>query len=148
MLVLKKKFFVDDANVGRDDPVQLHLVYVQCRDAIVDGDHPVSDKEAVEFCALQCQIDFGNHNPALHQAGWLKMEQTLPPSNRKAGMEKQVVEEYKKLVGMTEINAKYRYVQACRALKTYGVTFFNCEVEPDLTPSCPTPTTPRRRHPS
>lgn len=25
---------------------------------------------------------------------------------------------------MTELNAKYRYMQLCRSLKTYGVTFF------------------------
>jgi talin len=28
---------------------------------------------------------------------------------------------------MTEINAKYRYVQLCRSLKTYGITFFHCK---------------------
>lgn len=40
LVVLKKKFFVEDANISRDDPVQLHLVYVQSRDAIVSGTHP------------------------------------------------------------------------------------------------------------
>ncbi len=33
-LVLKKRYFVNDANVDRDDPVQLHLVYIQSRDGI------------------------------------------------------------------------------------------------------------------
>jgi talin len=28
-VLLKKKYFVSDANVDRDDPVQLHLVYIQ-----------------------------------------------------------------------------------------------------------------------
>lgn len=40
VVVFKKKFFVDDGNISRDDPVQLHLVYVQSRDAIVSGAHP------------------------------------------------------------------------------------------------------------
>jgi talin len=40
LVVLKKKFFVEDANISRDDPVQLHLVYVQSRDAITSGAHP------------------------------------------------------------------------------------------------------------
>lgn len=31
MVLLQKKYFVDDANISRDDPVQLHLVYVQVR---------------------------------------------------------------------------------------------------------------------
>lgn len=29
VLLLKKKYFVNDANVDRDDPVALHLIYVQ-----------------------------------------------------------------------------------------------------------------------
>jgi len=29
---------------------------------------------------------------------------------------------------MTELNAKFRYVQLCRSLKTYGVTFFLVKV--------------------
>mgnify|MGYP001591024044 FL=1 len=33
-----------------------------------------------------------------------------------------------KLQGMSELNAKYRYVQLCRSLKTYGVTFFEVRV--------------------
>lgn len=124
-LLLKKRFFVDDANVGRDDPVQLHLVYVQSRDAIIDGTHPCTVDESVQFSALQCQVDFGNHNPALHKPGFLKVEDFLSPSARKVkGIEKKIVAEYRKLVGMSEINAKYRYVQLCRSLKTYGITFF------------------------
>lgn len=31
MLSLEKKFFVNDANVDRDDPAQLHLLYTQVR---------------------------------------------------------------------------------------------------------------------
>jgi hypothetical protein len=30
--ILKKKFFMSDATVSTDDPVQLHLVYCQVRD--------------------------------------------------------------------------------------------------------------------
>jgi talin len=40
LVLFKKKFFVEDANISREDPVQLHLVYVQSRDAIVSGAHP------------------------------------------------------------------------------------------------------------
>lgn len=29
ILVLKKKFFFNDANIDRNDPVQLHLLFVQ-----------------------------------------------------------------------------------------------------------------------
>jgi talin len=33
-LLLKKKFFVTDQSVDRGDPIQLHLVFIQCRDMI------------------------------------------------------------------------------------------------------------------
>ena len=31
LLLLKKKFFFNDANINRDDPVGLHLLFVQVR---------------------------------------------------------------------------------------------------------------------
>jgi hypothetical protein len=41
VLKFKKRFFVDDLNVDKSDPVNLHLVYLQSRDAIVKGEYPV-----------------------------------------------------------------------------------------------------------
>eukprot|EP01132_Coremiostelium_polycephalum_P006635 gene6635-8208_t len=125
IVLLKKKFFVDDFNVNRDDPIQLHLVYVQSRDAIISGSHPCSYDEAVQFAALQCQIQLGNHNPATHKPGYLKNKEYLPPSfHKKKDAEKDIYKEFRKLTGMSESNSKYRYVQLCRSLKTYGITFF------------------------
>ncbi|GAM22112.1 hypothetical protein SAMD00019534_052870 [Acytostelium subglobosum LB1] len=125
VVLLKKKFFVDDFNVNRDDPIQLHLVYVQSRDAIVSGSHPCTYDEAIQFAALQCQISLGNHNTNLHKAGYLKIKEYMPPSyHKKKDAEKDIYKEFRKLVGMTESNSKFRYVQLCRSLKTYGITFF------------------------
>jgi len=125
-VVLKKKFFVDDANISRDDPVQLHLVYVQSRDAIVSGSHPCTYDESIQFAALQCQVQLGNHNPAIHKPGYLRVKEYLPPSAAKnKSSEKDIYNEFRKLVGTSDINAKYRYVQLCRSLKTYGLTIFH-----------------------
>lgn len=58
-----------------------------------------------------------------------KKAEYLPPSAQKnKNVEKDIINEYRKLVGMTEVNAKYRYVQLCRSLKTYGITFFKTKV--------------------
>ena len=65
---LKKKFYVFDANLDRNDPVELHLVYCQCRDEIVGGIHPCSKDEAIQFCALQCQILEGDYIPSKHKS--------------------------------------------------------------------------------
>ena len=50
----------------------------------------------------------------------------LPPQyqDKKSQVEPLLIAEYKKLTGMTEINAKFRYVSDVRKLKTYGITTF------------------------
>ena len=125
VLVLRKKFFFTDQNVDRNDPIQLHLLYVQSRDAIIEGVHPVNKEEATQFAALQCQIQYGNHNEAKHKGGFLNLSEFLPKEYVKAkAIEKSIFQEHRKLHSLTELNAKFRYIQLCRSLKTYGVTFF------------------------
>lgn len=79
----KKRFFYD---TNTDDPVQLHLLYCQLRDDIVAGikiilisitkvalgKHPVSGDEAVQFAALQAQIQVGDCKLDIHKPGFLK----------------------------------------------------------------------------
>jgi talin len=72
VLLLKKKFFFSDQNIDRNDPIQLNLVYVQSRDAIITGKHPCTFEEACQLAALQCQVQFGNHEPDKHKPGFIK----------------------------------------------------------------------------
>ena len=72
VLLLKRKFFYSDANIDSRDPVQLNLLYEQARVAIVDSTHPVRLEDAVEFAALQVQIQFGDHREANHRPGMLE----------------------------------------------------------------------------
>lgn len=51
------------------DPVQLNLLYEQTREAILDGTHPVRQEDAIEFAALQIQIQFGDHRETCHKLG-------------------------------------------------------------------------------
>lgn len=44
-VLLKRKFFFSDQNIDSRDPVQLNLLYVQARDAILDGTHPVTQEK-------------------------------------------------------------------------------------------------------
>ena len=74
ILLLKKKFFFSDQNIDRNDPVQLNLVYVQSRDAIVSGHHPSTSDEAVQLAALQVQVQHGNHEPDKHKPGFLSYD--------------------------------------------------------------------------
>jgi talin len=64
VLLVEKKFFVTDATLSTEDPLTLHLVYIQCRDSILAGKHPMTEDEALSYGALQCQILYGNFDPS------------------------------------------------------------------------------------
>ena len=44
------------------------------------------------------------------------------------GIEKKIFAEHRKWAGYSERDAKVKYTQQCRALKTYGITFFLVKV--------------------
>uniref|UniRef100_A0A7N6B6Z0 Talin 1 n=1 Tax=Anabas testudineus TaxID=64144 RepID=A0A7N6B6Z0_ANATE len=124
MLLLRRKFFYSDQNVDSRDPVQLNLLYVQARDDILNGSHPVSFDMACEFAGYQCQIQFGDHNESKHKPGFLDLKEFLPKEYIKNKGEKKIFQAHKNCQNMTEIEAKVSYVKQARSLKTYGVSFF------------------------
>uniref|UniRef100_A0A8C5CLV6 Talin 1 n=1 Tax=Gadus morhua TaxID=8049 RepID=A0A8C5CLV6_GADMO len=124
MLLLRRKFFYSDQNVDSRDPVQLNLLYVQARDDILNGSHPVSFEKACEFAGFQCQIQFGDHNEIKHKPGFLDLKEFLPKEYIKQKGEKRIFQAHKNSQNMTEIEAKVSYVKLARSLKTYGVSFF------------------------
>uniref|UniRef100_A0A8C7YSS8 Talin 1 n=1 Tax=Oryzias sinensis TaxID=183150 RepID=A0A8C7YSS8_9TELE len=124
MLLLRRKFFYSDQNVDSRDPVQLNLLYVQARDDILNGSHPVSFDKACEFAGYQCQIQFGDHNESKHKSGFLDLKEFLPKEYIKNKGEKKIFQAHKNCQNMTEIEAKVSYVKLARSLKTYGVSFF------------------------
>ncbi|XP_073475221.1 talin-2 isoform X2 [Aquarana catesbeiana] len=124
-LLLRRKFFYSDQNVDSRDPVQLNLLYVQARDDILNGSHPVSFDKACEFGGIQTQIQFGPHIEAKHKLGFLDLKEFLPKEYiKQRGAEKKIFQEHKNCGEMTEIEAKVKYVKLARSLRTYGVSFF------------------------
>ncbi|XP_030649998.1 talin-2 isoform X2 [Chanos chanos] len=125
MLLLRRKFFYSDQNVDSRDPVQLNLLYVQARDDILNGSHPVSFDKACEFAGIQAQIQFGPHVEHKHKPGFLDLKEFLPKEYiKQRGSEKRIFQEHKSCGEMTEIEAKVKYVKLARSLRTYGVSFF------------------------
>ncbi|XP_067209447.1 talin-1 isoform X1 [Linepithema humile] len=124
-VLLRRKFFFSDQNIDSRDPVQLSLLYVQARDAILDGTHPITQEKACVFAGIQCQIQFGDHKEEKHKPGFLDLKEFLPQSYVKVkGIEKKVFAEHKKHIGLSELEAKVLYTKTARSLNTYGVTFF------------------------
>ncbi|XP_070064766.1 talin-2 isoform X4 [Drosophila virilis] len=124
-VLLRRRFFFSDQNIDSRDPVQLNLLYVQARDAILDGTHPVTQDKACEFAGIQVHIQFGPHNEAKHKPGFLDLKDFLPQSYvRVKNIEKKIFAEHRKHFELTEIDAKVLYTKTARELPTYGVTFF------------------------
>ncbi|CAH0550425.1 unnamed protein product [Brassicogethes aeneus] len=124
-VLLKRKFFFSDQNIDSRDPVQLNLLYVQARDAILNGTHPLPQDKACEFAGIQCQIQFGDYMENKHKTGFLDLKEFLPQSYIKIkSIEKKIFAEHKKQMGLDELEAKVKYTKNARFLNTYGVTFF------------------------
>jgi talin len=124
-VLLRRKFFFSDGNIDSHDPVQLNLLYVQARDATLDGTHPVTEDLACRLAGLQVHIQFGNHNEMKHKPPFLDLKEFLPHSYIKVkGIEKKIFAEHKMHYGISELDAKVEYTKTCRSLPTYGVTFF------------------------
>lgn len=124
-VLLRRKFFFSDGNIDSHDPVQLNLLYVQARDAILDGTHPVTEELACELAGIQVHIQFGNHNEAKHKPPFLDLKEFLPQSYIKVrNIEKKIFAEHKKHFDLSELDSKVLYTKTCRSLSTFGVTFF------------------------
>lgn len=129
VLTLRKKFFFSDQNVHCNNPVQLNLLYVQLKDAIVSGNLHCTNDESIRLAALECQIQYGNYDGTRHRTGFLDLHKFLPNQYRMLkGIEKSIYDEYRKLYNLRELNAKLRYVQICQSLNTFGTTFFLVKV--------------------
>ncbi|MFH4981417.1 hypothetical protein AB6A40_008126 [Gnathostoma spinigerum] len=125
-LVLRRKYFFSDTNVDCRDPVQLNLLYEQCKMGVLQGNHPVSRDMACHLAALQCQIQYGDLQESRQRnASFLDLRELLPKEYTKSREnEKRIIDAYREVAGTTELDAKKKYVHMCRSLNTYGVTFF------------------------
>ena len=48
------------------------------------------------------------------------------------GQEKKIFQQHAELYGLSEVEAKVKYCQFCRSLKTYGITFFLVKVSSSI----------------
>jgi hypothetical protein len=71
-----------------------------------------------------CRIRQGVCGPAY--PGWRLAHGTAGAGRVQVkGVEKKIYADHKKLMGMTELTVKHKYITVCRSLNTYGITFFS-----------------------
>ena len=46
--------------------------FIKSRDDIVAGNHPITKEEAVNFAAIQAQVQLGDYKPEVHKPGVLQ----------------------------------------------------------------------------
>lgn len=77
MLNVKKKDFRKCCGIfGQDSTLswfnKVISLFLQARDDILNGSHPVSFDKACEFGGIQAQIQFGPHIEHKHKPGFLE----------------------------------------------------------------------------
>ena len=70
-LMFKKRLWTEIVELPKD-PVELHLMYSEAVGFVSHGKFNASDTEALLLAALSIQIEYGDHNPDRHTAGFLK----------------------------------------------------------------------------
>eukprot|EP00727_Mastigamoeba_balamuthi_P010099 m51a1_g5711 hypothetical protein (922) ;mRNA; f:1083938-1086911 len=129
-VLFRKKFHwceTDDS-----DTPQCNLQFSQLRYEITQNAFLCSTEEAVQLAATLFQSSFGDHNPLIHKPGFLQpgdmkffmAQEHVAAAGGFIRLERMIYKEHSTLRGLTAIMAKYRFVQLCRSLPTYGTTFF------------------------
>ena len=126
VVLLRRRFFYSDQNIDTRDPLPLGLLYVQTRDAILSGTHPVTLDGACKFAGIQAQAQLGDYvEGKTTRPGYINLKDYLPADYAKQKhIERKVFQEHKKYYGLSELEAKAKYISEARSLSTYGVTFF------------------------
>ncbi|ELP95163.1 talin, putative [Entamoeba invadens IP1] len=131
VFTLKKRHFIQEGELNRDDPMLLHLTYVQAHDNIVDGLYPCTRDEIIRFGALNMMIDSGKCSDdkkvnSVHQVS----HDIIPKCYQSKDIEKEIFNGWKKMNAMTPIDAKYKYLQLCMTLRSYGMNIYAGGIEP------------------
>ncbi|CAF3837471.1 unnamed protein product [Rotaria magnacalcarata] len=83
-----------------------------------------TDKKMEEL-RKKCHTDDDTVTIQIKKQKILRVREFLPKEYTKTkGVEKRIFQQHKKYQGVSELDAKLKYTQLCRSLRTYGVTFF------------------------
>ena len=131
-LMFSKRLYLRTEEVP-SDAVELHLLYSQARGCVIRGKYNVTDTEALLLAALTLQIEYGDHDPNKHGAGFLKniIQEYIPTHlyqlQKPKVWEADLIKTHEKMVGFTEYMSKQNYIRCCSKFTGYGYTFYVCK---------------------
>ncbi|KAJ3135556.1 cytochrome c oxidase subunit 1 [Physocladia obscura] len=130
---LKKRIFKNlEEDMYAKDPREVHLLCCQVDHEVNNDVYPVGLREGVKLAALKAQIVLGDYNGSSAQLPepsnifqWI-----TPRVMAKASKEntvKLIIEQYKLLMGQSQLSAKLEYLNLVKTFKFYGSTAFNVD---------------------
>eukprot|EP01097_Dermamoeba_algensis_P002393 TRINITY_DN1941_c0_g1_i2.p1 TRINITY_DN1941_c0_g1~~TRINITY_DN1941_c0_g1_i2.p1 ORF type:complete len:228 (-),score=37.10 TRINITY_DN1941_c0_g1_i2:337-1020(-) len=112
------------------DPVAKNLVYIQAVANVIESIYNCSGEDALKLAGLKVHITYGDHNPSVHQVGFLSHEiKKFVPKNmfsakKPSEWEALILKEHAKQKGKNKEDAKAEYLGTVKVWKDYGCTFF------------------------
>ena len=77
------------------------------------------------MAALQCHIQYGKYDSSNHTPGFLTLTDFIPKVYTSVRhVEALICNEHQRLLDIDKEEAKYKYIQLCYSLPTFGITFF------------------------
>ncbi|KAL7721084.1 Talin [Entamoeba marina] len=141
LIRLKKRFHFRDRNVNDTDQQQLHLLYTDCNNKVIDGYIPFSVDTSIPLVALNCLIMYGPYEDKyakvdLNSKGFEKklpeMRKFFPITSQKKVTSKHLlytIKEWKnKSLTTKTMQAKYQYCQIVMKQKSYGLEMFKVAI--------------------
>ncbi|XP_045534848.1 moesin/ezrin/radixin homolog 1 isoform X3 [Papilio machaon] len=126
----RAKFYPEDVADELIQEITLKLFYLQVKNAILSDEIYCPPETSVLLASYAVQARHGDHNPALHGAGFLANDRLLP--QRVTDQHKMSREEWEQSItnwwqehrGMLREDAMMEYLKIAQDLEMYGVNYF------------------------